>query len=80
MSNFPSNNSLFIGDLSKFCTEGHLEDLFSPFGPIVEVKIKRNNTTGKTLSYGFVSFVNDESAVSALAALDGQTFHGRHLR
>ena len=78
-SNF-SNNSLFIGDLSKFCTESNLESLFSPFGQIVDVKIKRNNTTGKTLSYGFVSYANDECAVKAMEQLNGFSFFGRNLR
>jgi RNA recognition motif-containing protein len=78
-SNF-SNNSLFIGDLSKFCTEANLESLFAPFGQIVDVKIKRNNTTGKTLSYGFVSFVSDACATTAMERLNGFPFHGRNLR
>lgn len=78
-SNF-SNNSLFIGDLSKFCSESNLESLFAPFGQIVDVKIKRNNTTGKTLSYGFVSFANDECAATAMDQLNGYSFYGRNLR
>lgn len=41
-----TNNSLFIGDLSKFCTEQNLEELFSSYGEITEVKIKRNISTG----------------------------------
>ena len=75
-----SNNSLFIGDLSKFCSESNLESLFAPFGQIVDVKIKRNNATGKTLSYGFVSFANDECAVAAMEQLNGYSFYGRNLR
>lgn len=75
-----ANNSLFIGDLSKFCTESNLESLFSQYGPVVDVKIKRNNTTGKTLSYGFVTFANDECATAALENLNGYSFFGRNLR
>lgn len=74
------NNSLFVGDLSKFCTEANLESLFSTYGHVVEVKIKRNNTTGKTLSYGFVTFLTDESAALAMEHLNGYSFFGRNLR
>ena len=74
------NNSLFIGDLSKFCTEAELENLFTGFGQILDVKIKRNNNTGKTLSYGFVTFANEEIANNAMKSLDGTLFCGRKLR
>ncbi|KAJ1386425.1 hypothetical protein B484DRAFT_341550 [Ochromonadaceae sp. CCMP2298] len=75
-----SNNSLFIGDLSKFCTEADLENLFSSCGQVVDLKIKRNNTTGKTLSYGFITFATDACASAAMAKLDGIMFYGRNLR
>lgn len=79
MSNF-GNNSLFIGDLSKFCSEAELESLFAGYGQILDVKIKRNNNTGKTLSYGFVTFANEEIAANAMKMLDGTLFCGRKLR
>lgn len=75
-----TNNSLFIGDLSKFCTEQDLEALFGKYGEITDVKIKRNITTGKTLSYGFVTFVDDECASHAMEELDGFLYGGRNLR
>lgn len=76
---FQSNSSLFIGDLPKFCTERDLEQLFSSFGPIFDVKIKRNNS-GKTLSYGFVTLSSEAYASKALEKLDGSLFNGRTLR
>eukprot|EP00597_Dinobryon_sp_UTEXLB2267_P006583 CAMPEP_0170093194 /NCGR_PEP_ID=MMETSP0019_2-20121128/26339_1 /TAXON_ID=98059 /ORGANISM="Dinobryon sp., Strain UTEXLB2267" /LENGTH=811 /DNA_ID=CAMNT_0010313935 /DNA_START=155 /DNA_END=2590 /DNA_ORIENTATION=+ len=75
-----SNNSLFIGDLSKFCSESELENLFAKYGQITDVKIKRNNNTGKTLSYGFVTFASESSATNAMNSLDGSMFFGRKLR
>jgi hypothetical protein len=74
------NTSLFIGDLPKFCGESDLQQLFSPFGPLLDAKIKRNSTTGKTLSYGFVTFASEASAQEALKAMDGNMFSGRKLR
>jgi cold-inducible RNA-binding protein len=74
------NTSIFVGDLPKFCGEGDLEQLFAPYGPILDVKIKRNSNTGKTLSYGFVTFASETSANDALKALDGTMFLGRKLR
>lgn len=75
-----ANTSLFIGDLPKFCSEADLEQLFAGFGPILDVKIKRNSNTGKTLSYGFVTFSSEAIAAKALEQLDGSMFLGRKLR
>jgi RNA recognition motif-containing protein len=74
------NTSLFIGDLPKFCNESDLEQLFAAYGPILDVKIKRNVNTGKTLSYGFVTLSTEALAADALRATDGAMFLGRKLR
>lgn len=79
MNNFV-NTSLFVGDLPKFCTETDLEQLFKPYGPTLDCKIKRNANTGKTLSYGFVTLANENMAAEALKRLDGTMFLGRKLR
>ena len=34
-SNSVQNNSLFVGDLPKFCSEVELEELFTRFGQII---------------------------------------------
>lgn len=75
-----NTTSLFVGDLPKFCTEQDLEQLFVRFGPIMDVKIKRNMNTGKTLSYGFITLANEMAASDALRSLDQTMFHGRRLR
>ncbi len=75
-----ANTSLFVGDLPKFCSETDLEQLFSPYGVLLDAKIKRNGTTGKTLSYGFVTYASETSAQEALKNMDGAMFSGRKLR
>jgi RNA recognition motif-containing protein len=74
------NTSLFVGDLPKFCSENDLEQLFVSYGPILDLKIKRNVNTGKTLSYGFVTLSSERLASEALKNLDGAMFLGRKLR
>ena len=75
-----SRNSLFVGDLPKYCTESDLAIIFDAYQPILEIKIKRNDQTGKTLSYGFVTFISEEVASRALRNIDGALFCGRKLR
>lgn len=77
---FPPNSSLFLGDLSKFCSEADLEKLFGQYGEINQIRIMRNTNTGKALSYGFISFINNECAALAMENLNGISLHGRSMR
>jgi RNA recognition motif-containing protein len=76
---FNPEHSLFLGDLSYFCTEDDLFHLFSPYGPLVAVKVHRGKT-GNPLLHGFVSFQQEAHASLALAELSGVQFMGRVLR
>jgi len=72
--------SLFIGDLSVFCTREDLKQLFSPFGLITDIRIKQDMNTGKKLSYGFVEFDNINSALNVLRTMNGYVLCGRPMR
>jgi RNA recognition motif-containing protein len=78
MNKLPS--TLFIGDLSIFCTIQDIEKVFSTFGPIVDIRIKRDENTNKNLSYGFVKYVLVNSAEQALNNLNGFVLCGRPMR
>lgn len=80
LSTNPPRNSLFIGDLSIFCTEDDLRDLFSPFGELLEIKIMKSEDKGRSLSYGFVKFSDPACASRALNELQHKLLHGRNLR
>lgn len=72
--------TLFVGDLSIFCTEADLRELFETFGELSEVKIIRCEETKKNLSYGFVKYEDTEAAVKAIDELNGFMLCGRPLR
>lgn len=72
--------SLFIGDLSVYCTERDVQELFQPFGPIEAIKLKRGSIDRNHLSYGFVRFVYPESASAAMGHLQGTVFLGRPIK
>eukprot|EP01038_Epipyxis_sp_PR26KG_P014234 gene14234-19099_t len=74
------DRSLFIGDLSVFCTEDDLKNVFASFGPVEEVKIKRSKTTNISLCYGFITFEYGDSALTALKEMNGALVCGRMLR
>ncbi|ETO07427.1 hypothetical protein RFI_29961 [Reticulomyxa filosa] len=62
---FPDDTSLFIGDLSRHVSETntltkkkkeHMLEIFSQFGEVEHVDIKRDKVTKNNLGYGFVTF------------------------
>ncbi len=75
-----NKTTLFLGDLSAFCTERDIHDIFSPYGDVMEIKIMRSEETHRNLSYGFIKFASHTAAKKALNGLNGILFCGRNLR
>lgn len=71
--------SVFVGDLSFFCTEIDLANVFSRFGHVVTVEIKRGRH-GDSLLHGFVEFDCDASAELAIQHMNGRKWMGRTLK
>lgn len=51
-----------------------------PFGHIVSISIKCDEETSKNLSYGFIKYSTEASALHAMKALNGAILCGRPLR
>lgn len=64
-------NQLFIGNVPQNATDEEFRDIFSKFGNIVDLRIKKNNNIGANNSrpgpgYGFITFDNNESVLKCL--------------
>lgn len=77
---YMSSSKLFIGGLSYSTDDQSLKDAFSGFGDVVDSKVITDRDTGRSRGFGFVSFDSEDSASSALSAMDGQPLHGRNIR
>ncbi|KAL5504466.1 SAP49 [Sanghuangporus vaninii] len=65
--------NLFVGNLDENVDERLLYDTFSAFGMLATTaKVARDPTTGKSKGYGFVSYIDFESADAAAEAMNGQ--------
>jgi RNA recognition motif-containing protein len=73
------SRSVFVGDLSYFCTEIDLANLFRKYGKIVNIEIKRGRQ-GDSLMHGFVEYELDVSAQLAIHYLHGFKYMGRKMR
>ncbi|KAI8566797.1 hypothetical protein RHMOL_Rhmol02G0069800 [Rhododendron molle] len=75
-----SSSKLFIGGLSYGTNDDSLRDAFSGFGQVVEARVITDRDTGRSRGFGFVNFDSEESANSAVSAMDGQPLDGRNIR
>lgn len=73
-----ANGELYIGNLSYQTSEDDLMQHFTQYGKINEVKIIKNNRTGRSKGYAFVRYSKTEDASRALAS-HGYQLNGRSL-
>eukprot|EP01041_Mallomonas_annulata_P005603 gene5603-11306_t len=69
---------LFIGNLSKFCTEDGLRDNFSSYGVRAAI-IKRTNTSHTPLGYGFLTLESNVHGQACINDWNGREWNGRSL-
>lgn len=71
---------LFVGGLNWNTNDAGLRQAFEQFGDIVEAKVIMDRDTGRSRGFGFITFVRDEDAASAITAMDGTTLEGRTIK
>ncbi len=73
-------SKLFVGGLAWATSDAGLRAAFEPFGEIQEAKVVTDRETGRSRGFGFVSYVDDESATRARNEMDGKLLDGRTLK
>jgi cold-inducible RNA-binding protein len=73
------NTKLFVGNLSFEVTENDLQDLFVPFGPVSEVNLMTDRSTGRSRGFAFVTMATPEGAQAAIQGMAGKDVKGRAL-
>ncbi|MDX1958245.1 MAG: RNA-binding protein [Leptospiraceae bacterium] len=69
---------LSVGNLPQSLSEEDLSKLFSQFGSVESVHIKRDKKTNASLGYGSIE-MNDESAKQAIERLNGHEIDGKKI-
>ncbi|GCC16720.1 RNA-binding protein 3-like [Chiloscyllium punctatum] len=71
---------LFVGGLNFDTDEQSLEEVFSKYGQIAEVKVIKDRDTMASRGFGFITFENPDDARDALQAMNGKSIDGRQIR
>jgi cold-inducible RNA-binding protein len=71
---------LFVGGLSWDTTDDGLRQAFASYGEITEAKVITDRVTGRSRGFGFVTFVQDEDAKTAISKMDGTTLDGKTIK
>jgi len=72
--------NLFVANFNQDTTEDELDELFTSYGKVTNVKILTDFETGESRGFGFVEFKEDRDAREAIEQLDGKRWHGKHLK
>ena len=72
-------NKLYVANLAFHLTENEIQDIFSPFGAVQEVKLILDKMTGKSRGFAFITMASDGEAERATSELNGQRIEGRAL-
>lgn len=75
-----TKNELFVGDLSFFCTEKDLYELFNEIGKVETCCIVHKDDKNKSLMFGFITMSTHDEAAVAVSMYNNQLFMGRSIK
>ncbi|MDH4063526.1 MAG: RNA-binding protein [Acidobacteriota bacterium] len=70
---------LYVGNLPYKTTDEDLNELFSRAGAVDNVRVMRDQATGRARGFAFVEMVNDEDAQKAIDEFHQYELDGRAL-
>ena len=71
---------IFVGNLSYFCQESDLFDLFNTYAHVDNVRIITADNGTRPLMFGFVRLQTPAEALQMMKLLDSHLFQGRRIK
>jgi len=70
---------LYVGNLPYSMGSQDLQGIFEQYGKVRSALVLSDRETGRSRGFGFVEMEEDNEALAAIEALDGQDYQGRRL-
>ncbi|XP_030942404.1 glycine-rich RNA-binding protein 4, mitochondrial [Quercus lobata] len=77
LSDYPLASRIMVRNLPYSTNESSLQQQFSNFGQIAEVKLVKNGATNRSKGFAFIQYTCQEDAMLALENMDNKNFDGR---
>jgi len=74
------HTKLYVGNLHENITDDMLKGIFSPFGRVDSIQIVKDQDTGFSRGYAFITFAEAQYAKQALDQLNGFEIAGRPIK
>ena len=74
------NKKIFVGNLDYAVREEDLLPVFSEYGEVVSAKVISDFATGRSKGFAFIEMIDQEAALNAIQALNGQEILGRAMK
>ena len=71
---------LFVGNLPWSINAEALKAFFGSAGVVVDARIIKERSSGRSRGFGFVTFEEREAGLNAIELFNGKEFEGRELR
>ena len=71
---------IFIGNISWNVRDQDLQEAFARFGKLAEAKVIVDPHTHRSRGFGFVTFEDNNDALTAISEMNGAMLNGRPLR
>lgn len=76
----PPSTGLYIGNLNWDTSVADVEEAFSSFGGVKDVRLITDRDSGRSKGFGYIEFESIERAQAALDGFNGQELGGRTIR
>jgi RNA-binding motif X-linked protein 2 len=77
---FKDSSWIYVGNIDYQLSEGDLILVFSQYGTIVDLELKRSLETGKSLGFAFILYQDQRSTILAVDNFNGIVLLGREIR
>jgi cold-inducible RNA-binding protein len=71
--------SIYVGNLANTATEDDLQQAFSQYGKVAEIKIIKDRETGRPRGFAFVEMPDNNEAANAIKELNLVEIAGRSI-